>query len=214
MGSISRGIGRGVGCVLVLGLLLPAAARAQMSFGVAGGLSLATQGGDNAGDLGSRTGFNGGAFLDFPLGGIIFVQPGLYYVQKGYSDGADDSKLKLDYLEVPVLLRVEAIQSGTANLSFLLGPTFAFEVKCGFELEGVVEGDCADLPGTDFDSRSFDLGAAFGVGVGFPLSPTMSVIGMALYDLGLRSIDDSGLERDIKNEAVLLDLGLSWRMGG
>ena len=210
MGSISRGVGRWMGLVLALGIVLPLQAEAQVRFGVSGGLSLAKLGGDDASDnLDSRTGFNGGAFLDFPLGGIIGVTTGLYYVQKGASsDGPLDAEVAIDYLEVPLLLRVTAVESSTADFNLFMGPTFAFEMKC----EGTIAGVTLDCEDDEFPTKSFDLGAAFGAGISFPISPSMSVIGTALYDIGLRSIDDAG--DDIKNEAVLLNVGLAWRMGG
>lgn len=202
-----KGIFRAIHVVwLIVFLLLPLQAAAQITAGASAGLSLATLGGDDASDaLDHRTGFNAGAFLDFPLGDILGVTTGLYYVQKGASE--NDFTIEIDYLEVPVLLRVTAIGEDAMRLNLLLGPTLAFEVKC----QSDVDRDCED---EGFPTKSFDLGAGFGVGIDFPLSPTMSVVGSALYDLGLTSIADSPDDVDVKNEAILLNVGLAWRLGG
>jgi hypothetical protein len=155
---------------------------------------------------------NVGAFAEFPLGDILWLTPGLYYVQKGAdadASGIDD--IAIDYLEVPLLLRVGVSQRSPIGVDLFLGPTFAFQVKCDAET-ATVSVDCADDAMNDL-SKSFDLGLAVGGGLSFGLTPALSLIGTALWDLGLTSIDDSAADRDIKNEAILLNLGFRWTPG-
>ena len=195
--------------------LLPAQLGAQgITAGFSAGLSLANLTGDDADeDLDSRTGFNAGAFVDFPIGEIIGVSTGLYYVQKGFSDDVGDVELGLDYLEVPILLRVTALGGDDAvGVNLFLGPTLAFEIGCEADFEGFGSVDCDE--DDEFPTKGFDLGLAFGAGVTFPVSDAMSLFGTAIYDFGLRSIDDSGVDFDIKNETVLLDVGVAFRLGG
>ena len=204
---------------VLLSLALPLTLRAQgLSGGISGGLSLATLSGDDASDdLDYRKGLVAGAFLDLPLGEIIGVTSGLYYVQKGFSQevGGDDVALKLDYLEVPVLLRVSVAGGEAMGISVFLGPTLGFQMKCEGEADQVsADCDVFDFPGSDFDpSKSFDLGAAFGAGLAFALSGGTSILANAVYDIGLTSIDDSTAERDVKNEAILLQVGLGFNVG-
>src|SRR5688572_24703415 len=93
---------RAVWVVVLLGwLVVPAPAASQVSFGMSGGVSLGPLTGDAVPDeLDMRTGYNIGAFAEFPLADIIWLAPGLYYVQKGASADVPDGSVKIDYLEI------------------------------------------------------------------------------------------------------------------
>jgi hypothetical protein len=200
--------------VVSAALTTPIPAVSQVSVGVSGGLSIASLTGDDADeDLGSRTGLNVGGFLELPLADIVWLQPGVYYVQKGASSDSPDGKIKIDYIEVPLLLRVGVSQRDPVGINLFLGPTFAFQAKCEFEL-GNLTGDCEQGAASDLDlTKSFDLGLAVGGGLSFALSPNVALLANAIWDIGLMSIDDSPAENDVKNEAILLNVGFSFRPG-
>jgi hypothetical protein len=192
---------------LALTVLVSAPAGAQ-GFGVSGGLSLSDFSGDDVGDPDSRTGVNVGAFLDFALGDIIFFDPGLYYIQKGAeSEGVGDETFALDYLELPLLLRIAISPERTFGFNAYLGPTLAYNLSCEASV-GSISVDC-DESGADV--KNFDFGAAFGAGLSYEMSPGMALLATGIWDLGLTSIDDSGDELDFKNEAILLSVGLLFR---
>jgi hypothetical protein len=200
--------------VILAALALPLRADAQVNFGVAAGLSIASLSGDDA-DVypDSRSGINVGAFAEFPLGDIIWLSPGVYYVQKGGEREATNGALKIDYIEVPLLLRVAVSQRDPIGVNLFLGPTLAYQAKCDFEV-GSLTSSCEDSAGSNFDAtKSFDLGLAVGGGLSFALSPGVSLLANALWDLGLMSIDDSPADNDVKNEAILLNVGLLFRPG-
>jgi hypothetical protein len=198
---------------VAVALAVPFPASAQVSFGVQGGLSLASLSGDDAeGELeDTRTGFNAGAFVELPLADIIWLVPGAYYVQKGAtSDGVVD-QLSIDYLEVPLLLRVGVSERDPIGVNLFLGPTFAYQLKCEFEL-GNVTRDCEDSTASNFDiTKSFDFGLMVGGGVSFAVSEGVALLANAFWDLGLTSIDESAADQDIKNEAILLNVGFLFR---
>ena len=198
-------------------LALPVPAASQMSLGLSGGLSIASLTGDDVeDDFESRSGFNVGAFAEFPLGDILWLVPGVYYVQKGAT--AEPSaqlveKISIDYLEIPLLLRVGVSTRQPVGINLLLGPTLAFQLKCELEA-GTVERTCEQAATAQADlTKKFDLGLAVGGGLSFAVSPNLSLIANALWDLGLMSIDESAAERDAKNEAILLNVGFSFRPG-
>lgn len=196
-------------------LLFPVGGAAQLGFGVSGGLSTATLSGDDlVGEMDRRTGFNVGAFADVPLGGIIHLVPGVYYVQKGAEPrSAAIDVLAIDYLQIPLLLRVEVSPAAPLGISVLLGPTFGFQVSCVAETpDGDV--DCGEDAVADLDlSKGFDLGAAFGAGAAFAVSPAMSLVASAAWDMGLTRIDDSPANQDIRNDAILVNVGFVWTPG-
>jgi opacity protein-like surface antigen len=200
--------------VLIAGLALPIRAASQVTLGLSGGLSIASLTGDDVDeDLGSRTGMNVGGFLELPLADIVWLVPGVYYVQKGASSDNPDGKIKIDYVEVPLLLRVGVSQRSPVGVNLFLGPTFAFQAKCEFEF-GSITGSCESQAASDFDAtKKFDLGLAVGAGLSFAVSPNVSFLTNAMWDLGLMSIDDSAAENDVKNEAIWLNVGLAFRPG-
>jgi hypothetical protein len=206
--------------VLAAVLALPLPAVSQVTVGLSGGLSIASLSGDDVEavtdgqELDSRTGMNVGAFVELPLADIVWLVPGIYYVQKGAKAdliGNTDLKIKIDYAEVPLLLRVGVSQRDPVGVNLFLGPTLAFQVKCEFVI-GSSATDCDDEAGSDGDAtKSFDLGLAVGGGLSFEVSPNVSFLTNAMWDLGLMSIDDSPAENDVKNEAIWLNVGLAFR---
>jgi hypothetical protein len=197
---------------LAIALSLPGTAQAQ-GFGFSGGVSIAELTGDDVADrLESRTGFQIGAFADVPLRGIVSLQPGLYYVQKGAeSRGTLVEEIAIDYVEVPLLLRVDVSPERTLGVNAYLGPVFSFQVKC----EGISPNasvSCEDDAVPDFDiSKSFDLGAAFGAGLTYAVSPGVSLLAHGIWNFGLLSLDESPADLSVKNETLMLSVGALFR---
>ena len=84
-----------------------------MQLGLKAGLNLANEGGSDVEDffgesLDARTGFNGGFFFMYQFNKMFAIQPEAYYTMKGATAnlGGLDFTLKLDYIEVPVLLKL------------------------------------------------------------------------------------------------------------
>ena len=152
---------------------LTPAASAQAAIGLRAGLNVSDFSGDDAPEnTDPRLGFSGGLFATIPVGASgLYVQPEVIYTQKGVQSGDDGSgesgTLKLDYIEVPVLLgyAVPVTPSGLM-LGAYAGPAVAF--KAGESLEFNSElGEGIGSGSIDSDLfRDVDLGAAVGVTVG------------------------------------------------
>lgn len=201
---------------------------AQMQFGVRAGatisdISLDSDGIEPAFD--SRTGFNLAAYLDIPLSGGLFFQPGLGFTQKGAKltgefEGEEISVgINLDYVEVPLLFRYAFPTTGSLGVHLLAGPAFSFESGCTLEIEseGVrIEADCDQSSGEDefeADTESFDYGAMFGGGLTFPIAGATGTF-EALYNAGLRNIAGGGGEDSSKNRALYITAGIRIPIGG
>lgn len=204
-------------------LLLPQPARAQVAVGFSGGLSIAELTGDDVDDdnLDSRTGFLVGGWASFPLSDILSLTSGLYYVQKGAEDAEQgvDVTLKLDYLEVPVLLQVGVFESERTAFSLFAGPAIAFEIGCKIEgsgggVDASVDCEDAGLEDIEIETKSVTFDAIFGAGIRVMTSETMFLLGNAGLDLGLSSIDDSVDEGDVKNSNWFFQVGAGWIVGG
>jgi hypothetical protein len=192
------------------------------AFGLKGGVSFSTFRGSADVDTGAgviapgrRTGVVGGAFLTIAAGESVLIQPEVLFTQKGarYTDGEGDELLyKVDYLEVPLLLKVR-LGSGAARPALFAGPA------AGFKLRATVVSRTADGEENSADTsdqlRPVDWGLVFGGGVDVAAgSGTVTVEGR--YTLGLSTLGKDlgpGQTRsgfDPKNGVLSLQLGYAF----
>lgn len=116
--------------LLMLGLAAaaaPSTAAAQVA--IKGGLSFATATeSEYLPDVDIRTGFAVGLSLGLPMGAIASLKPEIYYVQKG-GKLSNSGTLKIDELNVPVLLQLKAPVPGFAPF-VVAGPQAEYELSC------------------------------------------------------------------------------------
>lgn len=201
---------------LVLSMSLGTATlAAQSTIQFHAGASLATLGGSDVDNPDTRTGLNVGATMTFPVAPLLGIQVGAGYVQKGAteSDGGVSVEVALDYVEVPVLLRVGVPTAGTISPHFVVGAAVAFKSKC--EVTGSSGGTSVTVKCSDGDImlKSTDFGAVAGAGLDIgtpgPLTLTLDVA----YTIGLTSIDDSTDPGDVKNRAWSIVAGAAFPIG-
>lgn len=178
---------------------------AQIQFGLKAGVNISNLNGSDAGDLDSRTGFLGGGFVTFDFGGMFSLQPEAFYSMKG-AKGTDvldgqsvTATLKLDYIEIPVLIKLNIPLAGASPVrpSIFAGPAFDIKVASKVEVESGGQSASADLENVS----STDFGLVFGGALGFDVSG--HELGLDVrYTLGFTTIDDSGYDADIKNGVI------------
>ncbi len=157
---------------------------ASAQFGIKGGVNFSNIYNEEVDDNNMLTSFNIGLFSSFPVTNFIAIQPEILYTQKGAQLTYDntlatgEAKFKLNYIEVPVLLKLNA----TKNLSFHAGPYFAYlvdaqiknESEGGFNFEDTIDND---------NFNKFDSGLSGGIELNF------DAIGIgARYNYGLSKI--------------------------
>jgi len=192
---------------LVLGGATAASAQGVVA-GVKGGVNFANIHFDEEGDkvnFDRRVGFVGGVFVVWPGEARFGLQLEALYSQKGARLDAPDAQvqLKLDYVDVPVLLRVSTARnrSGTAFHAFG-GPSVGIRVhgKATAAIEGVSGSD--DL---SEDVERFDFGLVAGAGV---------ELGRFIIDVrntwGLSNVNKNPSEDDttIKNHVFAAMVGI------
>lgn len=195
------------GVALATVLTCPALLQGQVTFGADAGLTFSTITGNDVdeGETENKTGFYAGGSVGFPLGGIMGLGTGAYYVQKGSGMRGGAGSLDLAYLEVPVLLQVRATRpERPVAVAFLIGPSLGFNLSCE-DPDGT---DCGDR------TKSFDLGALFGAGASFSAGAGATVGVNAGLDLGLTSIDEREGFEDVKNQAYFVGVSVSFPLGG
>lgn len=162
----------------------------EPQFGIKGGVNFSNIYSTEVDDDNVLTSFNAGIYGSFPVGDIISIQPELLYSRKGgelvYDNAIATGKtqFKLNYIEVPVLLKVNI----TDNLSVHAGPYFSYLI--GAEVNNDANGSAADFDDAydNDDFNKFDVGISGGIGYDF------NSIGIgARYNYGFSTI---GKERE------------------
>jgi len=175
-----------------------------MEIGVKGGLSVAEfSGGDNDFDEaeGSRKGLVAGAFLAFPLGGPLSLQPEALFAQKGSAyDFSDlDTTIKLDYVEVPLLLK--------ARFGVGIRPYVFAGPYVGFRLSAKADSDAGDDGPDGLDLEDETKGTDYGYVAGAGLEIGVVLV-EARYARGLGGIASDEIEDDIDNAVWSVLVGL------
>ena len=168
--------------VLTAGMLLSASAQ-EVKFGVKAGLNLSTVGGDMKDliegmgmDQKSHVGFHIGAFVDLGLTENLYIQPGLFYSNKGVKGELkeDDSykmKINLSYLEIPILASYRIKLCDNMKWHINAGPYLAYGIGGKIKFEGELLEDVLDdakaFDEDEGDLKRFDFGLSFGTGVNF-----------------------------------------------
>lgn len=166
------------------------------TIGIMAGVNLASISGDDISDVDNRTGVLGGVFVTFHLTNSFGIEPEALYSQRGasLSDAGDfDATIKMDYIEIPVLLRFGIPVVGPIRPFFVAGPSFGFQSKCAVTAEGSgvsASVDCDQFdedPEASIDSKSFDLSGVVGAGLDFRLGGTTLMVG-ARYQHGFSDV--------------------------
>jgi hypothetical protein len=181
-------------------LAAPASLTAQVEFGLKGGASFGniSNKGVLPGDLGTRTGFAAGASLGFRTG-MVGVGVEALYAQRGLSSDAGDQKL--DYLDIPVYLKLQAPTPGLSPFGYL-GPQVSFEVTCKN-----VDVDCVDT-----DRSTTDYAGVVGAGVKFGSGSSVGFTVEARYVYGLKDLKLSTVtdEDSFKTRSFLILGGVTF----
>jgi outer membrane protein OmpA-like peptidoglycan-associated protein len=142
----------------------------------------------------SKVGFAGGAYLNFPVGKSVSIQPEVLYSQMGsklridtFASGtAVEFKQKLNYLSIPVLI------------NFNVGKSFAlfFGPQVDFLMAGKIKSDVSGSDSYTDDKSSFQK-TDFAGTVGFTLFPSSAISLTGRYIHGFKDIDQNHTTGDL-----------------
>lgn len=196
----------------------PASAQVSIEPGVKIGGNLATWRGDdvsalsivNSGiDLKRRTGLLIGGFALVDFAGPFALQPELLYVQKGakiegtaaFGDALTDvsTTYKVDYLELPVLAKLQIPVVGPASPNVFAGPAF------GVKLSERIEMEQWDASGREDAIKNTDVEFVIGGGMDVGLAAGTLAVDLR-YAMGMSNIPSEG-DSDVKNGGIMLTAG-------
>jgi hypothetical protein len=162
-----------------------------------------------------KTGFHIGVNAEIPIAPEFYIQPGLLFSTKGAkADDAADTKININYLELPVNFLYKPVL-GTGKLLLGFGP------YAGYAIGGKIKSDNGDVD-LEFDSevsptdpdayrtlKRFDFGANFLVGYEF----TNRFSAQLNAQLGLVNINPeyTGMDTDAKTKNTGFGVSLGYR---
>ena len=216
--------------LLFLALLFSVTTFAQTAtrFGIKAGLSNSTIKGETATQLNSlidkaggmvttqnRNGFYAGVYASIPLDETISLQPGINYVQRGYTLKGDldikgigflganaKAQLQTDYIEIPLLVKLNL-----DKFEVFAGPQVGYLMKANVKTSAGIFG--VNLLNKDFDvSNQFNKwDAGLNFGIGYKITNNIDV--SAAYDFGLTKVD-ANKSFSAYNRGVKVGLGISF----
>lgn len=151
-------------------------------------------------------GFRGGLFFGMEIVKGFMIEPEVYYVQKGLkmTAGGDKEKVKLDYIEVPVLLKVELAARGFAP-AIMVGPYAAFKIRA----KDIFNGDDQDVKDA---IENIDWGLVGGIELGFNVGKSLRFLLDFRYNHGLSKVYkvDPSLTNRGKNRSFVAMIGIGF----
>ena len=185
--------------IAVLSLFMaPSMARAQGGFGIKGGLSYGTAT-NNGVDPGAtqRSGFAIG--VGAITGGVVgFGIEGLY-AQRGFTSTIAGASRKLDYIDVPLYLRV-SIPTPLVSPFAYAGPQGSYELKCGTD-----SGNCPDS-----GRPKFTYAGVIGAGLRFGVLGGLSVEGRYIYSLTDLNMSTISTTKSYQARSLMLLVGIGF----
>lgn len=183
--------------ITVLCFVLPT--KAQVAFGIKGGLNLSTLKVDDPElSYDSRTGYHAGVFLRGRFGNVGLQPEVLLFTQSGdlQSSLFGTAQERFTYLSIPVILKFYPI----GGLNIQLGPQFGFLLDGEREYDSFLGSGKQDI--TEYYKQS-DVSVSVGGGYDFGFGLGLDV----RYNIGVKDINDAADGEQAKSRIFLLSLG-------
>ncbi len=207
--------------LILMMALVASPARALVTFGVKGGLNNSKIVFSPAIDMPGQKYLQGycfGAFLSLNFG-PIGIQPEVLYSRRGMeaqvlldpSDPASlaQARMTLDYIEIPLLVRLNIIPAGPVKFYVFGGPSYGFLQKAKVRLTYMGMSEEEDIK-DDFKSNALAAVGGLGLDIKIPLLFKVSLDARYHYGLGNILSEGSSVPTDKARNtgfSVLLGLG-------
>jgi len=163
---------------------------------------------------GARAGLIAGIAMEFGLFGPVSVQFEPQYAQKGYKLQEDylGNPLtvvgKLDYVEMPVLLK-GTWRIGRVRAYAFCGPNPGFRSSAQV---AQMFPDSTEISSVNYSVKDFDLALDAGVGLGFLVNPTTTFVADVRYSHGLVNVDNGHRGNDYRSRDLKVMLGMMFEL--
>jgi hypothetical protein len=149
-----------------------------------------------------------GVYFNLGLGLVSFEADALY-VRMGFKTSVEDATMedRLNYIQVPVMLKVKVIPAGPIRPFIFAGGYGSYLLNAKGVMTSSEGSDSGDI--TDMWQR-YDYGAVGGVGVTFKL-PGLTLSAEGRYNLGLANIAKDVEEGEsAKNRSIMFLVGVGF----
>lgn len=173
-------------------ILAISGAQAQTAFGLKGGLNVSNLYGSGVSNDATKSlfGGNGGFFASIPASTNFYIQPEVSYSMEGAMYKGSDAKTKLNFVNIPVMLKYVT----PGGFFVEAGPQLGILVSAENEVNDV-ESDIKGL----LKSTNFSVGG----GIGFKLDPSIAV--GARYMAGLSNLTENN-PSELKSNNLSINL--------
>ena len=152
--------------------------------------------------------FVGGLYFDINMG-FLSLQPEVLYTRMGakYEEAGDSLQYRFDYIQVPVLLKINIIPAGPIRPFIAAGGYGAYLLKA----KGVmIVDDVTEEEDLSDTFQKYDYGVVGGAGLAFRL-PGISITVEGRYNLGLANILKDPSEGEyVKNRSIMALVGIGF----
>ena len=206
---------RAILCLACLGTAVAEVA-AQPAVIVRGGVIQSSLGGDDAAGFAGRTGISVGASIHFALAPWVGAELGGMVTQKGFvASGANVERVRLDYFQVPAMLRFATPSAGLFSAHVFGGPALSLKAGCQLQVETAQTTITTGCAGTGITAiKVVDFNVLFGGGIALSFGWQVPIMLDFVYDAGLRNLDADDGASDFRHRswALLLSTRLSLPM--
>lgn len=167
--------------------------------GVKGGVNIANMSADPSDtELGdSLPGYSMGVWWGVPVNRSMSIRPEALFTLKGDQQKDADTKVKMSYIEVPVLATMSFLHDAKTQPSLFLGPSLGFNVASKATVADV-ETDVKD------QTQTMEVGLVMGGGLDFMVGEKNSVGIDLRYNLGLTDTADATGAPTVKNQGIAI----------
>jgi len=194
---------------------------ALVTYGIKGGINnskISFSPGVNFSNQDYLKGFSAGAFLIINLGPVGF-QPEILVSRRGlhYNFVPDPSqpaqvaeaKYLLDYLEIPLLVRLNIIPIGPVKTYFFGGPSYGYLLRARRQIVSPANGSPVNVK-DDFSRKEFAAVAGLGLDVDIPLLFKLTADVRYHYTLGNILSETSTLSEKARNQGYSIMIGIGF----
>ncbi len=185
-----------IAAILIVGTTTNSKAQVLPKFGIKGGLNYATL--NNIDDVEYRPGLLIGGFAEFKVpASPMSIQPEVLYAQYGSDIEGSDASFKLNYIQVPVLMKF-GFETPAATPNVYFGPYANF----------LINSEIANDTGS-FNLEENTKNSTFGVIIGAGVDVSKFQFGVR-YTAGLTNVADDNFSDEAKNGAFGITVGVSF----
>ncbi len=182
--------------ILTIGISTESNGQVLPKFGIKGGLNYATL--NNIDNVEYKPGILIGGFAKFNVpASPMSIQPEVLYAQYGSNIEDSDASFKLNYIQVPVLLKFSFPAPGAT-------PNVYFGPYANFLLNSEIANDNGS-----FNLEENTKNSTFGVIIGAAVDVSKFQLGVR-YSAGLTNVADDNFSDEAKNGAFAVTVGVSF----